>query len=109
MKLGSGNHLGQLLHIRRLDVDNIKALVLNVEIPQVDSQVIAADECLPVAVDGHAVDVVGVGVSICLSRHGRHDGIMVCKSRKFEVGMGAELNVGVSNGPACSRDASAGC
>ena len=37
MKLGRGDDFGQLLHVRRLDVDNIKALVLDVQVPQIDA------------------------------------------------------------------------
>ena len=51
VELCSCNDLSQFLHVGRLDIDNIKALVLNVEVPEVDSEVIAADECLTIAVD----------------------------------------------------------
>lgn len=37
VKLSCSDHLGQLLHIRRFYVDNIEALILDVEIPKVDS------------------------------------------------------------------------
>ena len=39
-----------------------EALVGDVEMPQVDSQVVCRDERFLVAVDGDGVDVVGVGI-----------------------------------------------
>jgi hypothetical protein len=33
VELGRGNHLCELFHVGRLDIDNIEALVLYVEIP----------------------------------------------------------------------------
>ena len=45
-----------------------------------NSEVVAADECLPIAVDRDAVDVVGVGVGVGPTRHGGDDGIMMCQS-----------------------------
>ncbi len=36
MKLRSGDNLSQLFHICRLDVHYIKALILDVEVPEVD-------------------------------------------------------------------------
>ena len=37
MKLGSGDHFGQFFHVCRLDIHNVEALVLDVEVPQVDT------------------------------------------------------------------------
>ena len=47
VELGRRNHLGQLLHVGRLDVDNVERLVANAQIPQVDAQVVRRDERLP--------------------------------------------------------------
>ena len=80
MKFGRRDDLGQLLHVRRLDVDDVEALVLDVEVPEVDPKVVGADERLAVAVHRDAVDVVGVGVGVRLARHGRHDGVVVGES-----------------------------
>ena len=50
MELSSSDDLGQFLHICRLDVYNIETLVLYVEVPEIDAQIVAADECFPVAI-----------------------------------------------------------
>jgi hypothetical protein len=51
MKLGSCDDLGQLLHVCRLDVNNVEALILNVEVPQVNPEIITADEGLAITID----------------------------------------------------------
>ena len=51
VELGSGYDFGQLFHVCWLDVDNVEALVLDVQIPKIDSKVVAADESLAVAID----------------------------------------------------------
>ena len=43
--------LCELFHVRRLDIHYVKALILDIEIPQVYRQVVRADECFAVAVD----------------------------------------------------------
>lgn len=77
VKLGSGNDLGQLLHICRLDVNNVETLVLDVQVPEVDSQIITTYEGLSIAVDRDAVDVIGMGIRVCASRNRGDNGIMV--------------------------------
>jgi hypothetical protein len=94
VELGRCDHLGQLLHVRRLDVDNVEALVLDVEVPQVDTQVVTADECLPVTVYRDAVDVVGVGVGVGPPGHGGHHGIVVGQPGELEVTGIAEVGAG---------------
>lgn len=69
--------LGELFHVRRLDVYNIETLVLDVQVPKVDTEIIAADKCLSIAVNGYAVDVVGVGVGIGLPRYSCDNGIVM--------------------------------
>ena len=85
VELCGGDDLGQLLHVRRLDVDNVEALVLDVEVPEVDTQVVTADECLPVTVHRDAVDVVGVCVGIRPPRDGGHHGIVVSQPGELQV------------------------
>ncbi len=85
MKLGSGNDLGQFLHVGWFDVDNVEALILDVEIPQVDAEIITADEGLAVTVDGDAVDVVGVSICIGSSRDGGYDSVVVSHSRQLQL------------------------
>jgi hypothetical protein len=78
MELGSSDNFGELLHIYWLDVHNVEALVLYIQIPQINSQVVAANESLPVAVDRDAVDVVCVCVGVCPTGYGGDDGIVMC-------------------------------
>jgi hypothetical protein len=40
MEFCSSDDLSQLFHVRRLDVDDVEALILDVEVPQVYSQVV---------------------------------------------------------------------
>ena len=77
MKFCSGDDFGEFLHVCRLDVDNVEALILNVEVPQVYSKIIATDEGLAVAVDGDTVNVICMCVCIRPPRHGSDDGIVV--------------------------------
>lgn len=85
VELGGGDDLGELLHVRRLDIHDVEALVLNVQIPQVYAEIITADECLAVAVDRYAVDVVCVGVGVGLPGHSCHDGVMVGQTRQLQI------------------------
>ena len=85
VELCRGNDLGQLLHVGRLDVDNVEALVLDVEVPQVDAQVVAADKRLAVAVDRDAVDVICVSVGVHSPRNGGNDRVVMCHAWEVEV------------------------
>ena len=40
MELGSGDHLGQLLHVGGLDVHDVEGLVRDLHVPQIDPQVV---------------------------------------------------------------------
>ena len=84
------DNLRELLHVRRLDVDDVEALVLDVQVPQVYAEIVAADEGLAVAVYRDAVDVVGVRVGVGSTRYGSHDGIVVRKARELELARVAE-------------------
>jgi len=105
MKLGGRDDLGQLLHVCGLDVDNVEALVLYVEMPQVDPKIVAADEGFTVAVHRDAVDVVRVGVGVRLSGNRRDDRVMVGQARQLQVGGFSEMDMRVSDG-AAADDAS---
>jgi hypothetical protein len=80
----SRDDFGQLFHVCGLDIHNVEALVLYVEIPQIDSQIITADECLPITVYRNAVYVVSVGVCIRSSGHGGDDGVVVCHAWQLQ-------------------------
>lgn len=80
MKLGSSDDLRKLFHVCRLDVDDVETLVLDVQIPQVDSQIVARDERLPIRVNGYAVDVIGMSIGVGPSRDSSDNSIMVGQS-----------------------------
>ena len=91
MELGGGDDFCQLLHVGGLDVDDVEALILDVEVPQVDSQIVAADVRLPIAVDGYAVDMVGVRIGIGPLWNGGDNGIVVRQARELQVGSVLEV------------------
>ena len=41
MELGSGDHLGQLLHVGGLDVHDVEGLVRDLHVPQVDAKIVS--------------------------------------------------------------------
>lgn len=108
MELCGGNDLGQLLHVGRLDINNIETLILDVEIPQVDAQVVTADVCFAIAVHRNAIDVVSVGVGIHTTRYSGDDCVVVCHAGEAEVGGAAEVFVGGSDGTAANSTTCAG-
>lgn len=102
VEFGGRDDFRQLLHVRRLDVDDVEALVLNIQVPQVHPQVVATDEGFPVAVDGDAVDVIGVRIGVRLPRDGGHDGIMMRHAREFQQGRVLERLTGRSGSPSAA-------
>lgn len=84
MELGSGDDFSEFLHIRRLDVDDVEALVLDIKVPKIDAEVVAADERLSIAIDGDAVDVVGVSVGVRSSRNSGDNSVVVCKAGQLQ-------------------------
>ena len=69
MEFGGGDDFSEFLHISRLDVHDVEALILNIEVPQVYAEIIAADESLSIRIDGYAVDVIGMGICIIPTRY----------------------------------------
>ena len=104
MELRGRNNLSQLLHVCGFDVDYVEALVLDVEVPEVDPQIIAANERFAIAVDRYAVDMVGMRVCIRLTRYCGNDGVVVCESWQLEVGGTAEMRIGVPHRPASTSN-----
>jgi len=80
MELGGSDNFSQFLHVRRLDIYDVETLILDIEIPQVDSKVVTADESLAVTVDRDAVDVVSMCVCIGSSWYCCNDCVVVCHS-----------------------------
>ncbi len=62
MKLCSRDYFCQLFHVGWFDVHDVETLVLDVEIPKVDSKIVAADESLSITIHRYAIDVVGMGI-----------------------------------------------
>ena len=103
MKLRSSDDLCQLFHVCWLDIDNIEALVLDVEVPEIDPKVIAADEGFTITVHGYAVDVIRMCVCIGLPGHSSNHSVMVRKAGKLKISRRLELRW--PDRPAASRDA----
>ena len=83
VKLCSGDDLGQLLHVCGLDVHDVEALILYVEVPEVDSEIVAADERFPITVDRDAIDVVCMGIGVVSARDRSNHSIVMSEAREF--------------------------
>lgn len=90
MEFCGSDDLRKLLHIRRLDIHNIEALILDVQIPEVYTQIIATDERLPIAVDRDTVDVVSMSIGISPPRYGGDYCVVMCEAGKFQIGSRVE-------------------
>jgi len=91
VELGGRDDFGELLHVGWFDVNNIEALVLDVQVPQVDSQVVAGNESLSVRVYGYAVDMVSMSISIGPPRNCSNNCIVMCETGQSERGWTGEL------------------
>mmetsp|Transcript_14903 Transcript_14903/g.31969 ORF Transcript_14903/g.31969 Transcript_14903/m.31969 type:complete len:421 (-) Transcript_14903:318-1580(-) len=72
VELGRRDHLRQVLHVIRLDVQNVEPDAARVQVPQVHAQVVRRQKHLVVRVHRDAVDVVRVRVGKRSSRRRRH-------------------------------------
>lgn len=77
VEFGGSDDFGQFFHICRFNVNDVEGLVLDVEIPQIDPEIVAADESFTVAVDRDAVDVIRMSICISSSRNSGDDCIMM--------------------------------
>ena len=84
MELGSGDDFSELFHIDGLDVDDVEALVADVEVPEVDTKVVCADVRLAIRVDRDRVNVIGMRVCIDLTWYGGDNGVDRCEARQTE-------------------------
>ena len=64
MKFGARDDFAQVFHVGRLYVHNVETLLIALEMPHVDSQIIRTDEGFPVAVHAQRVDVIRVRVGV---------------------------------------------
>lgn len=85
VKFGRSDDFRKLLHVGWLDVDDVEALVLNVQVPQVYSEVVTANKCLTVTIDRNAVDVIGMGIRIGPARYSSNDGVVVRHSGELQL------------------------
>lgn len=85
MEFGSSNDFGQFLHVCRFYVNDIEGLILNVEIPEIDPEIVTADKSFTVAVDRDTIDVISMSICVGSSRNRGDDGIMMGHSRELEL------------------------
>lgn len=97
MEFGCCNDLGEFFHVSWFDVNDIEALILDVEIPEIDPQVVTTDEGLSVAVDGDTVDMIGMSILVRSTRHRSDDSVMMCQARKFQSGSIQEVSIRVGS------------
>ena len=98
MELRSCDDFSELFHVRRLDIDNVEALILDIEVPEVYPQVIRADVGFSIAVDGYAIDVIGVCVGVDSPRHSSNNRVVMCHTREFEIRDTSEVVIWETNG-----------
>lgn len=72
MELGRRDDLRQFLHVGRLDVDDVEALVGDLQVPQIKPEVVRREVRLLVRVDRYRVDVVGVSIGKNPTGRGLH-------------------------------------
>ena len=84
MELCGGNDLSQFLHVCWLYVHDVEALVLNIEVPEVDTEVVTADKGFSIAIDRDAIDMIGMSIGVVAPRYGSNNSVVVSEARKFE-------------------------
>jgi len=109
MELGSCYNFCELFHVCWLDINNVEALILNVQVPEIDSKIVTANESLSVTIDGYAINVISVRICVRLARYSGNDSIMVSQSWELEVGSGSEMYIGISHRTACTCDTPTRC
>ena len=80
MKFCSSYDFGQLFHISWLNINNVEALILDIQVPEIYSQVVTADKCLSITVYRDAVDMVCVRIGIGSTRNCRYNCIVMCEA-----------------------------
>lgn len=84
VELCSGNNFRQFLHISRLDIHNVEALILDIEIPEINAEIITRNESLSIRIHGNTIDMVSVGICVSPPGYCCYHGIVVRQSRKPE-------------------------
>jgi hypothetical protein len=80
VELCGRDNLRKLFHVSWLNINDIETLILDIEMPEVYSKVVTADERLSVTIHGYAVDMVSMGIGVRSARYCSNDSIMMCES-----------------------------
>lgn len=91
MEFGCCDNFGEFFHVRGFDINDVEALILYVQVPQIDPEIIAADKSLAVTVDRDAINVIRMCVRISTAGNSRNNGVVVCKPRQLQVSSISEL------------------
>lgn len=86
MEFSCSDNLCEFLHVCGFYVNNVEALILDIQVPQVDPEIITTDKSLPITVYRDTINVIGVGVGVSASRNGGYDGVMVRHARELQSG-----------------------
>jgi hypothetical protein len=84
VEFGRGDDLSEFFHISRLDIHDVEALILDVQIPQVHTEIVTADKGFTIAVNGDAIYMIGVCVGVCSPRDSGNHSVVVCQAGQFE-------------------------
>lgn len=76
-----------------LDVNDLEALVVNIQIPEIDSKIITTDEKLSIAIDGDTVEIIRVSVDITLPGSCCRHNFVVYETRDFELCSCLEMHI----------------
>lgn len=106
VELGGSYDLRKLFHVRWFDIHDVETLVLYVQIPKVNSQIITTNESLAVTVYRYAVDVICVCIRVRLAGDGGNNGIVMGQPRELQVGSCAEVDVRIPHWPTATRNSS---
>jgi len=93
VELSRGDDFGQFLHICRLYINDVEALVLDIEIPQIDPEIVTADEGFAIAIDRNAVDVISMGICEGSSRNSGYNRIMMGHPWELQLRGICEVNM----------------
>jgi hypothetical protein len=93
VEFGGSNNFGEFLHVRRLNIDDVEALVLDVQVPEVYAQIVAAYEGFTVAIYRDTIDVVGMSIGIGTAGDGGYNCVVVRKAWESELVWVSELKM----------------
>lgn len=80
MELGCSYNFCELFHVGRLNINYVKALVLDIEVPEVNTEIVTANKSLSITVYRNAVDMIGMSIGVSAPGYSGDNCIMVRKS-----------------------------